>query len=172
MTTARLELENGFWRFSLAVYAAPGVAEECLALQDEFGADINLLLFCAWAGTKRAGVLGDADIAGAEAAVVNWRNDVVRPLRAVRRTLKRIEGDDSGLRSKVKTVELAAEQVEQAMLYSYAGSRWPESRPAAGADTVAENVRTYMRVVAPDRVASDENVLPKKLIEAARGLVR
>ena len=167
-----LELDNEFWRFSLAVYAAPGVAEQCLALQDEFGADINLLLFCAWAGTKRAAALDEADIAGAEAVVVHWRNEVVRPLRAVRRALKRIESDDFGLRSGVKTVELEAEQVEQAMLYGYARGRWPEGRVAAGADTVAANIRTYMRVVARDRVASDENVLPKKLIDAARGLVR
>ena len=29
-----LDLDNAFWRFSLAVYASDGVAQECLALQD------------------------------------------------------------------------------------------------------------------------------------------
>lgn len=48
-----LNLENRFWRFSLAVYAAPGVADECLALQERCGIDVNILLFCAWVGGAR-----------------------------------------------------------------------------------------------------------------------
>jgi uncharacterized protein (TIGR02444 family) len=45
-----LQCDNPFWRFSLAVYAAPGVAPEFLALQDMRAIAINLLLFGAWLG--------------------------------------------------------------------------------------------------------------------------
>ena len=31
-----------------ALYAQPGVADACLKLQDEFGLDVNLVLFCIW----------------------------------------------------------------------------------------------------------------------------
>jgi len=37
--------ESPFWRFSLRFYSRPGVAAACLALQDEAGADVNLMLF-------------------------------------------------------------------------------------------------------------------------------
>jgi uncharacterized protein (TIGR02444 family) len=47
-----LDLDNVFWRFSLAVYASDGVARECLALQEALKADVNLLLFCAWMGAR------------------------------------------------------------------------------------------------------------------------
>jgi uncharacterized protein (TIGR02444 family) len=40
-------MANAFWDFSLKVYAAAGVADECILLQDRFGIDVNLLLFCA-----------------------------------------------------------------------------------------------------------------------------
>ena len=170
MAAAPLELANDFWRFSLSVYAAAGVADECLALQDEFDVDVNLLLFCAWAGTKRD-ALTRADIADADAVVATWRNDVVRPLRAARRALKRIEGD-IGFSAKVKATELEAEQVEQALLHRHARARGSESRATAGADMVVENVRAYLRMVANNRVASGEIALPEKLTGAARAFVR
>ncbi|HEY9550471.1 MAG TPA: TIGR02444 family protein, partial [Kiloniellaceae bacterium] len=44
--------ETPFWQFSGAVYARRGVAEACLALQQRHGLDVNLLLFCAWAGSN------------------------------------------------------------------------------------------------------------------------
>ena len=37
-----------FWEFALARYARPGVAQCCVALQDEHGANVMLLLYCAW----------------------------------------------------------------------------------------------------------------------------
>ena len=32
-----------FWNFSLAVYRASAVQDECLDLQDQFGRDVNLV---------------------------------------------------------------------------------------------------------------------------------
>jgi uncharacterized protein (TIGR02444 family) len=61
--------DNDFWRFSLSVYAAPGVADECLALQDTRGVDVNLLLFCAWLGGARRGGMVKAEIEVAGRAV-------------------------------------------------------------------------------------------------------
>jgi uncharacterized protein (TIGR02444 family) len=37
--------DDPFWRFSLDLYGRPGVAPACLALQDEAGADVNLVLY-------------------------------------------------------------------------------------------------------------------------------
>ncbi len=109
----------GFWQFSLALYAEPDVAPSCIALQDNCGADVNLVLFALWAA--RHGVrLTHADIAGVEAAVRAWRSGVVQPLRAARRALKPAAADldpaAEALRDLVKAAELEAERQQQARM--------------------------------------------------------
>ena len=79
--------DHPFWDFSLATYGKEGVADACIALQEAHGADVNVLLFCAWAGCH--GVrLDRAQIEAACGAVRGWHEEVVRPLRSVRRRLK------------------------------------------------------------------------------------
>ncbi len=123
--------ENPFWRFSLAVYGEPGVAEACLSLQDSdvpdrlerdrHALDVNLLLFCCWAG--RCGRrLNSTDMAALIAAAEPWQREVVRPLRGVRRSLKIYEATAGAaaerLRAEVKAQELEAERLEQALLHA------------------------------------------------------
>ena len=45
-------MQGSFWSFSLKVYAAPDVGDECISLQDGYGIDVNLLLFAAFLGTN------------------------------------------------------------------------------------------------------------------------
>ena len=42
-----------FWRFSLHFYRQPKVADTCIALQEEAGVDVNLLLFLLWQATRK-----------------------------------------------------------------------------------------------------------------------
>jgi uncharacterized protein (TIGR02444 family) len=120
-------LDNPFWAFSLKVYGAPGVADECLTLQERRGLDVNLLLFAAYMGAVEGVTLVGRDIGAAAGAVEEWHNDMVRPLRGVRRGLKPISLDARNplraeaalLRTQVKAAELAAEQIEQAMLWQW-----------------------------------------------------
>jgi uncharacterized protein (TIGR02444 family) len=117
--------ESPFWRFSLRFYGRPTVAEACLALQDGAGADVNLVLFLLFmADQKRQ--LGPEEVATLESAVGQWREAVVKPLRAVRRALKPgiefIPGAISeGFRAQVKRLELESEQIEQHRLEEFAG---------------------------------------------------
>lgn len=145
-----LQYDNEFWRFSLAVYKPPDIAAECLALQEAVGLDVNLLLFCAWLGT-RAVVLSRGDIEAASRVVAPWHNSVVRPLRGVRRHIKTQYGDAfEPLRSRVKDDELQAEQIEQAMLFAYAqgiqGIQGIQSSPD-GNDAVVRNVNEYISMM-------------------------
>ena len=133
-----LELENPFWRFSLAVYAMSGVQEECLFLQNSSGVNVNLLLYCAWRGTE-GDCLTDAALKRSIAAVQGWHDEIITPLRAARTHLKRSGAMDAAgpeiraLRSKILEAELLGEQVEQAFLYREAASDFKpgESRGAA-----------------------------------------
>ena len=84
-----------FWDFSLALYAKPGVAPACLVLQDEQGRDVNLALYCAWVGWSGRGRLGASDIDAAEHGLARWRQRVVEPLRAARRSIKGMVGADA-----------------------------------------------------------------------------
>jgi uncharacterized protein (TIGR02444 family) len=103
-------MTTGLWTFSLAFYARPGVAPACLRCQDEAGADVNLVLFLLWqAGAGVRFVAGEITVIDQD--VRAWREQVVQPLRAVRRYLKDQGQDD--LRDRVKATELRAEQLEQ-----------------------------------------------------------
>lgn len=107
---------NPFWDFSLDVYGRAGVAAACLAMQDRRGADVNLLLFCLWAGSCGHAVTA-AELTRLMAVTRPWQQDVIAPLRAVRRHLKVAETAAGQLRDNVKSAELAAEEVEQQMLF-------------------------------------------------------
>jgi uncharacterized protein (TIGR02444 family) len=121
MSPSSFDLENPFWRFSITVYADKRVATECLALQNVFGADVNVILFCAWRGTQHA-ALADADLRNITATIKEWHSDVVRPLRSVRQALKTmIEAaptETTDLRRQIAALEIRSEQIEQAMLYA------------------------------------------------------
>lgn len=148
---------NGrFWAFSLEVYAGPGVAPACLALQDRHGLDVNLLLFCCWAASQGV-TLDQRAIAAAAAAVAGWRNQVVKPLRSLRRRLKREsegfpEAETAALREKVLAVELEAERLEQTRLESLLP---PARETSEGGPVLAVRaLRLYFRLegVDPDDV--------------------
>jgi uncharacterized protein (TIGR02444 family) len=126
MTSPPVEMDSPLWRFSLAVYRGAGVQEECLAVQERFGVDVNLLMLCAYLGAVEGAVLSASDVADALDATGAWHANAVKSLRQVRRTLKPWGSGDEPfsrvvetLRTKVKGAELEAEQIEQAMMWAW-----------------------------------------------------
>jgi len=146
--------QSQFWAFSLTVYGAAGVPEECLQLQDRYGVDINLLLFCAYVGAVHGALLPDREVRAAAAAVRDWNKNIVGSLREARRALKPFAEDASAasaqaaaLRASVKAAELEAERLEQMMLETWSVARiktWPHAKPqAAIAANIAALLSTY-----------------------------
>ena len=108
---------EAFWRFSLAFYARPGVAEALIALQDRAGRDVNLMLFALWRGMAHGHRLDGGELSAAEAAIALLRRDVIEPLRRLRRGLKADgEPDMQALRHRIGALELAAERRAQSRL--------------------------------------------------------
>lgn len=110
--------EASFWEFSVGLYGRPGVEETLLALQDEDGLEVNLVLLCLHAAT-RGMKLGGAEIAVMRQIGTEWGKGIVAPLRAARRALKPLEAGSpatAALRAEVKGVELAAERLMQEAL--------------------------------------------------------
>lgn len=146
--------EGELWRFAVGLYGRPGVAPACLLLQDRLGVDVSVLLFSLFA-LHQGCPLGPEDIADADAAVRDWRADVVVPLRRVRTRLKSgpqpaPSPETDRLRQGVKGLELQAEQIELAMLANWFGERKSEARrPQTGpASAVRDVVSHYARALA------------------------
>jgi uncharacterized protein (TIGR02444 family) len=141
-----------FWNFSQKIYAAPGVQQECLDLQDNFDVDVNVLLFCAYAGAWWGVSLTDADIHDIESAVSGWRDAVVKPLRAHRQAMKSaienlnpdVRTSGEAMRSRIKAVELEGERIEQCMLAEWL-NRNLKTAATPGAGLIEGNIRSLLR---------------------------
>jgi uncharacterized protein (TIGR02444 family) len=102
------------WDWALKAYAADGVADACLELQDAAGQNVPLLLWAGWcAGTGRVPDEDALEAAGDTARA--WQETAIAPLRAVRKALKPRapdldDADREGVRAQVKAVELDAER--------------------------------------------------------------
>ena len=108
---------DSFWRFSLSIYARPGVAEALIALQDQDGCDVNMVLFALWSGAVGQRRLGPADVAAAQSAIAGLAADIVAPLRRLRRALRPVpDADFQELRQRVLGLEIVAERAVQRRL--------------------------------------------------------
>jgi len=167
-----------FWNFSLAVYGASAVQDECLHLQDQFGLDVNLILLCAFLGAVHGVALTPQDIATARQEAGPWHDDIVKPLRVARRRLKTIELKDTEtakaaaqLRTQVKATELESERIEQTILEQGAAARlaaWPRVNAR---DAVPANLQALLAAygIGPERLIAAHAM--KHLIAAALGRV-
>lgn len=146
MTEPTAAGNSPFWAFSLRLYAKPGVADACLALQDGHGIDVNLLLFALWAG-QNGRLLHLSEMRDLIALTDIWRREIVVPLRHVRRALREPPAafDAEGaarLRQDIKKVELESERLQQAALFAWRPVDALGSVDATGG-AVAANVALY-----------------------------
>jgi uncharacterized protein (TIGR02444 family) len=150
--TAPASPGSPFWRFSLQFYRLPGVAEACIRLQEEAGADVNLLLFLLWHGTQLRR-LSRQEVERLEQKIAAWRDRAVIPLRAIRRALKSPQGlveagTAEAFRTRIKAVELEAERLQQEAMYDLVRvSLLGEQAPSA-ADAARANVAAYAGICA------------------------
>ena len=102
------------WDWALTAYAADGVADACLELQEAAGQNVPLLLWAAWCAAEGRNPDEDALEAAGDTARA-WQETAIAPLRAVRRALKARapdldDTDREAVRAQVKAVELEAER--------------------------------------------------------------
>lgn len=174
MRPSRSELEADIWAFAVDIYARPGVADACLNLQNEAGVDVMMLLVIAFTAVKLRLLLTPGEIRELDEACRHWREQIVWPLRAIRSGLKSgplpaPNRETEQFRSKIKTVELAAERLQNQLLVE----RLPQRSPKAHVVT-AEEVHTVLGCVVTlfvDKRASkpDADLFPPidKIVDAA-----
>lgn len=155
------ESKNPFWAYSLSTYGRPGMAPHCLLMQDRFGLDVNMLLFCCWLGSLSR-TLSVREMGEALDLAESWATPVIRPLRAVRRHLKPLAGDNpeiAALREEVARLELASEQILQDRLYEAFRNAVPETGKAVP-KAAAHNLMLYLHgAVIPPIDALQESLL-------------
>jgi uncharacterized protein (TIGR02444 family) len=124
--------DGGLWPFALGFYARPGVAAALIALQDNAGVDVDLVLFAMWLGLSGGGRLDAPGLAAAAGAVRPIRTLVIEPLRALRRDLKSAaDADVQRLRERIKALEVDAEKAALDRLAARFGRRDASRRDGA-----------------------------------------
>jgi uncharacterized protein (TIGR02444 family) len=151
--------ETAFWDFSLAVYKREALVAACHGLQDEHGADVNMLLFCCWIGASGRGPLAGDDFTHLSEAVSRWQREVVTPLRAARRRLKQPPHALAGqaarsLRDAVAAAELESERLEQMALVEAVARKPVITDLERRLRHIARNLATYLDFI--DAPRSDD----------------
>jgi len=159
---------TGLWDFALRLYAAPGVGDACLTLQDESGVDVPVLLFSAWLA-KRSVPLAEGELDRIDGLVADWRNDVVKPLRTIRRRLKgglppAPTKETETLRNGVKGVELNSEKIELAVLEAEGRALIATGPGDAGGNLAC--VLRYFRGSEPDTKAAEALAVVERALAA------
>jgi uncharacterized protein (TIGR02444 family) len=137
------------WDWAVARYARPGVEAALLDLQDRYEQCVSLLLFAAWAAAEGRR-LDEDDVEAAVDVARAYETTVLRPLRAIRRTLRAPIPDVEdparlAMREQVQAVELDAER----RLIGALGAMAPEaSGPALSIEAaLVAAARTWARTV-------------------------
>lgn len=134
---------SAFWTFSTDLYERPGVEAACLALQDRHGLNVNLLLWALWLADCGV-VLERAALERARLAVASWQDEIIGPLRDVRRRLRdsigqadaesiagRWPGQVQALRRSLLALELDGEHLAQLALGVLGDELKPSRRASA-----------------------------------------
>ncbi len=149
-----MDNEGSFWTFSLAFYADPAIGGICIDLQDRYSCDVNVVLFVLWCASRNRSLYAH-EVESVVAMVAPWQNDVVRPLRGVRRDLKPLAADlalapVSAFREVIKKQELEAERLQQSLMQArFADIGAPVSDRAAAARSNVERYATFVGHVFP-----------------------
>lgn len=154
---------DALWTWSLSTYAAPPVKEALLALQNQFGAHIPLILWAAHAASEGRGVsLDDARGARADLSQLSAHT---RALRDARRQLPMLgqrlpAGAREAAIAHIAEAEIALEQLELAKL--------AEQRTRAGAgsprETLESNVGSALKAAGLDLTKWDAKAAADALV--------
>jgi len=144
---------ESFWDFSNHLYREPGVEQVCLELQDQAGADVNMILFACWYGATR-GRFPQPLFKRALQFSSQWNSALTSALRQGRRWMKETPPDTDDpdlkaqfvlLREEIIKVELQAEQFHENMLESLVTEPASGLPASAQSDAALYNLEHYAK---------------------------
>ena len=161
-----------FWDFSVEVYARPEVSKLCLELQNNYGTDINMLLFACWLGQSGRGAVSVAAWRAMILRINKWREEVIKPLRKLRHLLRHEQLAPKDMKEQIFQCELQAEHVEQSVLEREWGST---RRPLVSGSSqrtrdMIHNLATYLKA---ENIPFDSKLVYRieRLVKQVSGLL-
>lgn len=151
------------WNYSTQIWTLPEVEEFCLILQDNYDANVNILLYCCWIGDKNLS-LNDDDLQTIIDTVQPWQT-IIKPLRDSRKMMKQqlIALPASLIEQTVSNItemEINAEHMTQLALEKVL---LPESISTCGEQNSIKcslnNIKAYLNSL--DSISSADEILPQ-----------
>ena len=150
-----------FWQWSVGAYEMPGAKNRLIYLQDGFGFDVNIALWCCWRAAEGEKLSEDA-VRAADRATKEWSEGVIDPLREARRNANEL--GPSEFYAQVKEAELVAERLEQDILFSLSRDPLPIESDAVAA-VAKSNVALYASLIDAPRRDGYSSALLRDLID-------
>jgi uncharacterized protein (TIGR02444 family) len=155
-TPQHASARNPLWEFAVEAYDRNGVKKACLALQNRFGADVNMIMFLLWLADSDVGKDHLAQYMGAALKLSrDWQRSLVEPLRNARNNLKDyiesnpLTDEHAGalkvLRERIKACELDAERMQTLAIYNLVTDNADDSARANRA-TAREHALNHLNV--------------------------
>lgn len=170
--------EASFIPFSRELYRLAELEREVLFLQDRYGLNVNVLLFCLWHSHLQSPPLSNGFFERVVSALEQWHEGVVLPVRRARRFLKSVSAPLIGadereiLRKQVLSAEIALEEGEQKTICRSFDLEMPDaasSSPSAiNPECGRSSLRNYAQVQRAEDVPEVRESLEKLLQLAAR----
>lgn len=150
-----------FWVWSVGAYEMPGAKNRLIYLQDGFGFDVNISLWCCWRAAEGEKLSEDA-IRAAERSTKEWSEGVIEPLREARRNAHEL--GPAEFYTQLKDAELAAEKREQEILFNLSRDPSPIEADAV-ADVAKSNMALYASLIDAPRRDGYSSALLRDLID-------
>jgi uncharacterized protein (TIGR02444 family) len=144
--------DESLWRFALAFYARHGVAETCLLLQDEHKVNVCMLIGLHWLDMNGC-ILSIEELVDLSEHTQKWTHEIVDPLRALRRTLKKpLENfPQDELHEQVHTLIKQAELLAEKKLLTEI-ERWAKKISVAVSPSYNSNIKRYFTHLGMDEI--------------------
>lgn len=149
--------DSPFWDYSCQLFQITAVADACLHLQNNFEADVNILLYCCWTGDNHV-KLDSHDMQELIRASEPWQTAIIKPLRDARNMMKnQIIAMPANLHAQTITnlseMELNAEHMAQLDLEKTIDFETRTASDDATIHTSARNVLLYVQTLAAAQTA-------------------
>ncbi len=157
-----------FWNYSTHLWTLPEVESICLTLQNDFDANVNLLLYCCWVGDKNLR-LNEDDLQILLDTVQPWQT-IIKPLRASRKMMQQ-QAIAMPANMKDQTItnltemELNAEHMTQLALEkalkpeNIADSNNSSTTHENSIECCLSNIKSYLKTL--DALTSADDIMPQ-----------
>ena len=155
--------KSEFWNYSTQIWALSQVESICLDLQNNYDANVNMLLYCCWLGDKNLS-FNDDDLQTLLDTIQPWQI-MIKPLRDSRKMMKQhiIAMPADMIEQTIENIsemELNAEHMSQLALEK--ALKLEDFSPCANLNNIECslcNIKTYTNSL--DSIASVDDIMPQ-----------